>query len=140
MDGKLDNHEGGKVQPGRKMSDSDAKARFFHEVSDAHLARIMQVDLTSELFIYEVALARAQLMDGKPMVVAGQQEGLLGHHAHRVLEVGIAEALDRPVVDVLRARRRDAPRPARTSRASALSASSDASSCCTRHCAAYQPR
>lgn len=50
------------------FSDSGAKARFFHEVSDAHLVRIIKVDLRSDLFAYEIdetALARAQLMDGK---------------------------------------------------------------------------
>ena len=45
--GKLDAQDEGKVQRGRKLSDSGAKARFFHEVSDAHLARIIKVDLQS---------------------------------------------------------------------------------------------
>lgn len=74
--GKLDAQDEGKVQRGRKLSDSDsdsgAKARFFHKVSDAHLARIFKVDLKSELFTYvidEVALARAQAMDGKLLLV-----------------------------------------------------------------------
>ncbi|WP_157549356.1 IS1634 family transposase, partial [Piscinibacter sakaiensis] len=64
--GKLDAQDEGKVQRGRKLSDSGAKARFFHEVSDAHLARIVKVDLQSDLFTYQIdeaALARAQLMD-----------------------------------------------------------------------------
>ena len=39
--GKLDAQDAGKVQRGRKLSDSGAKASFFHEVSDAHLARII---------------------------------------------------------------------------------------------------
>jgi len=70
--GKLDAQDEGKVQRGRKLSDSGAKARFFHEVSEAHLARIIKVDLKSDLFSYtidETALARAQLMDGKLMLV-----------------------------------------------------------------------
>ena len=70
--GKLDAQDEGKVQRGRKLSDSGAKARFFHEVSDAHLARIIKVDLKSDLFTYEIdptALARAQVMDGKLMLV-----------------------------------------------------------------------
>jgi transposase len=56
----------------RKLSDSGAKARFFHEVSEAHLARIVKVDLQSDLFTYQIdetALARAQRMDGKLMLV-----------------------------------------------------------------------
>ncbi|MFZ2990700.1 IS1634 family transposase [Ideonella sp.] len=69
---KLTAQDDGKVSRGRKLSDSGAKARFFHEVSDAHLARIIKVDLKSDLFAYEIdeaALARAQLMDGKLMLV-----------------------------------------------------------------------
>ena len=75
--GKLDAQDEGKVQRGRKLSDSGAKARFFHEVSDAHLARIIRVDLKSDLFTYaidESALARSQLMDGKLMLVTNVQD------------------------------------------------------------------
>ena len=75
--GKLDAQDEGKVLRGRKLSDSGAKARFFHEVSDAHLARIIKVDLKSDLFTYtidETALARAQLMDGKLMLVTNVQD------------------------------------------------------------------
>ena len=75
--GKLDAQDEGKVQRGRRLSDSGAKARFFHEVSDAHLARIIKVDLGSELFTYaidEAALARAQLMDGKLMLITNVQD------------------------------------------------------------------
>jgi transposase len=74
---KLDAQDTGKVQRGRKLSDSGAKARFFHEVSDARLARIIKVDLNSDLFTYkidETALARAQLMDGKLMLVTNVQD------------------------------------------------------------------
>lgn len=75
--GKLDAQDEGQVQRGRKLSDSGAKARFFHEVSDAHLARIIKVDLQSDLFTYtidETALSRAQLMDGKLMLVTNVQD------------------------------------------------------------------
>jgi transposase len=74
---KLDAQEGGAVQRGRKLSDSGAKARFFHEVSDAHLARIIKVDLKSDLFTYQIdesALARAQLMDGKLMLITNVRD------------------------------------------------------------------
>ena len=53
---------------GRKPSDGGARARFYREVCDAHLARIVRVDLKSELFTYDIsekALAHARLMDGK---------------------------------------------------------------------------
>jgi transposase len=75
--GKLDAQDEGQVQRGRRLSDSGAKARFFHEVSDAHLARIIKVDLKSDLFAYEidqVALARAQFMDGKLMLVTNVRD------------------------------------------------------------------
>ena len=75
--GKLDAQEAGADQRGRKLSDSGAKARFFHEVSDAHLARIIKVDLKCDLFTYsidEAALARAQIMDGKLMLVTNVQD------------------------------------------------------------------
>ncbi|TDM05646.1 MAG: IS1634 family transposase [Ideonella sp. MAG2] len=77
LTGKLDAQDEGQVHKGRKLSDSGAKARFFHEVSEAHLARIIQVDLKAELFSYtlnEEALARAQLMDGKLMLVTNVKD------------------------------------------------------------------
>jgi transposase len=70
--GKLDGQDAGEVHRGRKLSDSGAKARFFHEVADAHLSRIIRVDLKSDLFTYDIdakALARAQMMDGKLLLV-----------------------------------------------------------------------
>ena len=75
--GKLDAQDAGVTQRGRKLSDSGAKARFFHEVSEAHLARIIKVDLKSDLFTYcidEGALARAQLMDGKLMLITNVKD------------------------------------------------------------------
>lgn len=69
---KLDAQDSGKRSRGRALSDSGAKARFFHEVADAHLASIVKVDLAGDLFRYEVdetALARAELMDGKLLLV-----------------------------------------------------------------------
>jgi hypothetical protein len=70
--GKLDAQEAGQSWRGRKLSDSGAKARFFHEVCDAHLASIITVDLAGELFNYDIdqnALRRAELMDGKLLLV-----------------------------------------------------------------------
>ena len=69
---KLDGQEAGEVHRGRKLSDSGAKARFFHEVAEAHLSKIIKVDLKSDLFTYDIdatALARAQMMDGKLLLV-----------------------------------------------------------------------
>lgn len=70
--GKLDAQDAGQVRRGRRLSDSGAKARFFHEVCDEHLSRIIKVDLKSELFTYDIddqAQQRAELMDGKLLLV-----------------------------------------------------------------------
>jgi transposase len=69
---KLDGQDAGQKKRGRKLSDSGAKARFFHEVADAHLSKIIKVNLKSDLFTYDIdakALARAQMMDGKLLLV-----------------------------------------------------------------------
>jgi transposase len=70
--GKLDAQDAGQRGRGRKLSDGGARARFYHEVKEAHLARIIKVDLKSELFSYcvdESALTHARLMDGKLLLV-----------------------------------------------------------------------
>jgi transposase len=70
--GKLDGQDAGEVGRGRKLSDSGAKARLYHEVRGAHLARITKVDLNTDLFSYtidEAAQAQAELMDGKLLLV-----------------------------------------------------------------------
>jgi len=70
--GKLDAQDAGKRSRGRKLSDGGARAKFYREVCDAHLARIIRVDLQGEMFTYEVderALEHARLMDGKLLLV-----------------------------------------------------------------------
>jgi transposase len=70
--GKLDAQDTGVSARGRKLSDSGAKARLYHEICEAHLAKIVKVDLKSELFTYtvdEAAKAQAELMDGKLLLV-----------------------------------------------------------------------
>ena len=69
---KLDGQDAGEVRRGRKLSDSGAKARLYHEVCEAHLARIVKVDLKTELFSYtidEAAQSQAEMMDGKLLLV-----------------------------------------------------------------------
>ncbi len=71
--GKLDAQDEGQRSRGRKLSDGGARARFYHEVCEARLARIIKVDLKSELFSYSIdehALRHAQLMDGKLLLVS----------------------------------------------------------------------
>ena len=70
--GKLDAQDIGKKGRGRKLSDGGARARFYREVCEAHLSRIVKVDLQSELFSYAIderALTHARLMDGKLLLV-----------------------------------------------------------------------
>jgi transposase len=70
--GKLNDQDAGQKAKGRKLSDSGAKARLYHAVKDARLAHIIKVELKAELFSYTVdaaALAQAQLMDGKLVLV-----------------------------------------------------------------------
>jgi transposase len=70
--GKLDAQDVGAKARGRKLSDSGAKARFYHEVREHSLGNIIKVDLKGELFSYEIdeeALALAELMDGKLLLV-----------------------------------------------------------------------
>jgi transposase len=69
---KLDGQDSGVRKRGRKLSDGGARARFYHEVCEAHLTRIVRVDLKSELFTYdidELALTHARMMDGKLLLV-----------------------------------------------------------------------
>jgi transposase len=70
--GKLDGQDAGQAGRGRKLSDGGATARFYHQVCEAHLARIVKVDLKSQMFSYaidESAQAQAELMDGKLLLV-----------------------------------------------------------------------
>ena len=71
--GKLDGQDVGVKTEGRKLSDSGAKARLYLEVCEAHLARIVKVDLKSDLFSHGVdegVLAHSELMDGKLLLVS----------------------------------------------------------------------
>ena len=74
---KLDAQEAGTPGRGRKLSDGGARARVYHEVADAHMVRIVRVDMKSELFTYDIddkALARAKLMDGKLLLVTNVKD------------------------------------------------------------------
>jgi transposase len=69
---KLDDQDQGKRGKGRRLSDSGAKARFYHTVKDAHLAHLIKVDLKSELFTYTIDGERKrylELLDGKLLLV-----------------------------------------------------------------------
>jgi transposase len=69
---KLQEQDAGKKKRGRKLSDGGARAKFYRQVCEAHLARIVKVDLKSELFTYAIderALKHARMMDGKLLLV-----------------------------------------------------------------------
>jgi len=75
--GKLDDQDQGAKKRGRKLSDSGAKARFYHEVRESHLGNIIKVNLKDELFSYAIdegALKLAQMMDGKLLVVTNVKD------------------------------------------------------------------
>ena len=75
--GKLDGQDQGTKKRGRKLSDSGTKARFYHAVLEAHLGKIIKVDMKAELFSYAIdedALRLAELMDGKLLVVTNVQD------------------------------------------------------------------
>lgn len=70
--GKLDAQDEGQTSQGRKLSDGGARAKFYQAVGEAHLRKIIRVDLKSELFSYDInekALVHARLMDGKLLLV-----------------------------------------------------------------------
>ena len=86
LTGKLDSQAAGKVYRGRRLSDAGVTARFFHEVSEAHLTRIIKVDLQAELFTWDIdqdALAAAQAMDGKLLLVTNVQDLTAGEVVRR---------------------------------------------------------
>ena len=74
--GKLDGQDQGQKKRGRKLSDSGTKARFYHAVLEAHLGKIIKVDVKAELFSYAIdedALRLAKMMDGTLLVVTNVQ-------------------------------------------------------------------
>ncbi len=71
--GKLDQQDViDKKGRGRPLSDSGAKARFYHAVKDAKLAHLIEVDLKGDLFNYSIDEERKsylELLDGKLLLV-----------------------------------------------------------------------
>lgn len=70
--GKLDAQDEGAKFRGRKLSDSGAKAKLYRDVCEAHLSRVIEVNLKSDTFAYEInekALKLAEQMDGKLLLV-----------------------------------------------------------------------
>ena len=74
---KLDHQDTGQTYRGRKLSDAGVTARLFKAVGDAHLGHIIKVDMASERFSYHIdekALYRAELLDGKLILVTNMPD------------------------------------------------------------------
>ena len=70
--GKLDQQDAGQRGKGKPLSDSGAKARFYHAVRDASLAHVVKVDLKAQVFTYTIDEERQrylELLDGKLLLV-----------------------------------------------------------------------
>ena len=70
--GKLDQQDAGQRGKGKPLSDSGAKARFYHAVRDASLAHVVKVDLKAQVFTYTLDEERQrylELLDGKLLLV-----------------------------------------------------------------------
>jgi len=70
--GKLDAQDAGSRRRGRPLSDSGAKARFYHAVKDAHLAHLIKIDLQGEAFSFTIDEDKQrylELLDGKLLLV-----------------------------------------------------------------------
>jgi transposase len=70
--GKLDAQDAGARRRGRPLSDSGAKARFYHAVKDANLAHLIKVDLQAEAFSFTIDEDKRrylELLDGKLLLV-----------------------------------------------------------------------
>ncbi len=75
--GKLDEQDAGKRSKGKPLSDSGAKARFYHAVKAASLAHLIKVDIKAEAFSYTVDEDRQrylELLDGKLLLVTNTTE------------------------------------------------------------------
>ena len=75
--GKLDGQDEGKRHRGRKLSDGGVRAKLYRAVCEAHLTRIIRVDLHGERFNYgidEQALEHARLMDGKLLLITNTKD------------------------------------------------------------------
>jgi len=70
--GKLDAQDAGSRRRGRPLSDSGAKARFYHAVKAAHLAHLIKVDLQAQAFSFTIDEDKQrylELLDGKLLLV-----------------------------------------------------------------------
>jgi transposase len=74
--GKLDAQDAGARRRGRPLSDSGAKARFYHAVKDANLAHLIKVDLQAEAFSFTIDEDKQrylELLDGKLLLVTNTE-------------------------------------------------------------------
>jgi len=77
MAAKLDRQDAGVSERGRRASDRGAYARFARAVAEAQFTRFIQPALAAERFTFEVdeaALARAERLDGKLILLSNVEE------------------------------------------------------------------
>ena len=75
--GKLDALDSDQPHGGRKLSDASTTALFYRAGAKAHLANIIKVNLSAELFTYEIdqlTLSGAHIMDGKLVLVSNMPD------------------------------------------------------------------
>jgi transposase len=69
---KLDQQDAGRRGRGKPLSDSGAKARFYHAVKEASLAHVIKVNLQTDAFTYSLDEDKQrylELLDGKLLLV-----------------------------------------------------------------------
>lgn len=74
---KLDRQDIGETERGRQLSDGGATAKMYRAVSEAHLAKIIKVDLKSDLFTYEIDEQKqrdAEKLDGKLLLITNVED------------------------------------------------------------------
>ena len=73
---RLDEQDAGARHRGRPLTDSGAKARFFHAVKEAQLAHLIKVDMHSQAFSFSIDEERQrylELLDGKLLLVTNTE-------------------------------------------------------------------
>ena len=94
--GKLDSQDEGFRHKGRQLSEGGAMARFYNAVMEYRLSKILKIDLSSELFTYDLdteALEKERMFDGKLLLITNvtditPSEGIARYKALADIERG----------------------------------------------------
>lgn len=74
---KLDAQDEGIKHRGRKLSEGGAMARFYNAIMDAQLSKVVKLDLSSELFTYDIdnaSLEKERMLDGKLLLITNVRD------------------------------------------------------------------